>query len=189
MVVGGLDLAAYEHRCTGFAVIDEDHNIVKELICLHKDEEIINAVSGSSIEILAIDAPLIETPRFRKVDRKTIRIGFRVMPPSFKHMKTLTIRAWLIYQRLTQLGITVIETHPRSALKSSGTTNVIELCKALNISIDSNLVTRLKHKDLKDALISAVVALCYKRKSCIKTIEAEDGIIYLITYLSQEKHV
>lgn len=180
IVVGGLDLAAYEHKCSGFAAIDDILGVVQELVCLYKDEDIIEKVIALGVDVLAIDAPIAEYPRFREVDRKAISKGFRVMPPTFKHMRILTMRAWQIYQRLRSVGVTVIETHPSSALKSSRARDVVDLCKAFRIPID-RLTNRLKHKDLRDALISALVALCYKNRSCISSIDASDGVIYIIT--------
>lgn len=183
MVVGGLDLAAYEHRCSGLAVIDEDLRAVKELVCLHSDKEIIDSIKEFLIEVLAIDAPIAEYPRFREVDREAIRRGFRIMSPTFKSMKVLTLRAWRLYQELRSLGVVVIETHPRSALKNSGVDDIINLCKILDISISKH-IDKIKHKDLRDALISALVALCYKSKTCLEAIEAIDGTIYILTSLA-----
>ncbi|MEM1916414.1 MAG: DUF429 domain-containing protein [Ignisphaera sp.] len=182
MVVGGLDLAAYEYRCSGFAVIDEDSGSVEELACIYRDSEIIENTSRFSIDVLAIDAPIAKVPRFREVDREAIRRGFRVMPPTFRHMKILTVRAWRLYQFLSSIGVTVIETHPRSALKNSGLSTVDEVCRKLNVSM-GRYIDRLKHKDLRDALISALVALCYRKKFCIEMIEAVDGVIYIISSL------
>ncbi|MEM4884830.1 MAG: hypothetical protein QXO77_04915 [Saccharolobus sp.] len=184
MVVGGLDLAAYEHRCSGFAVIDEEDKVLKELTCLYSDMDIISKVKLFSIEILAIDAPIAAFPKFREVDREAIRRGFRVFPPTFKSMKMLTIRAWRLYNELKSTGVIVIETHPRSALKNSGVNNVIELCNRLSISIEQYL-DKVSHRDLHDALISSLVAFCYKKKVCIESIEAEDGTIYVIVPLNQ----
>lgn len=181
MTVGGLDLAAYEYRCTGFAVIDEN-GVVEELKCLYSDDDIRENVEIFSIKILAIDAPITEFPRFRDVDREAIRRGFRVFPPTFSYMKMLSMRAWRLYRELTLRGVTVIETHPRSALKNSGFNDVVELCKALNISLGYHM-RKVNVKDLRDALISAIVALCYKKSSCLDAIRASDGVIYIISKL------
>lgn len=182
MPVGGLDLAAYERGCSGLAVIDENLRVVKELLCLHSDRDIVDSVKAFLVDILAVDAPIVEYPRFREVDREAIRRGFRVMPPTFKSMKVLTMRAWRLYQELRLLDIVIIETHPRSALKNSGVSDVVKLCEALNVSIDRH-INKIKHKDLRDALISALVALCYKNRTCIEAIEAVDGVIYVISPL------
>ncbi|MEM4512946.1 MAG: DUF429 domain-containing protein [Ignisphaera sp.] len=184
MVVGGLDLAAYEHRCSGFAVVDEEDKTLKELLCLYSDADIVNKVKLLSIEVLAVDAPITEHPRFREVDREAIRRGFRVLPPTFKYMKMLTVRAWRLYNEFKSMGIMVIETHPRSALINSGSNNVIELCNSLGISIGHHIdKNKISHKDLRDALISSLVAFCYKKKTYIESIEAEDGTIYIIAPL------
>jgi len=184
MVVGGLDLAAYEHRCSGFAVIDETDMVLKKLDCLYGDIEIIENAKLFSVDVLAIDAPVAESPRFREVDREAIRRGFRVMPPTFKHMKELTLRAWRLSRELSSLGIIVIETHPRSALVNSGAHDVNELLDLLGISVNM-YQDKLKKKDLKDALIAALVALCYKRKYCLGTLKATDGTIHILAPLKR----
>ncbi|MCC6016304.1 MAG: DUF429 domain-containing protein [Desulfurococcaceae archaeon] len=181
MVVGGVDLAAYDSRCSGFAVIN-DQRVVEELTCLYNDYEIIEYIKKFAVEVVAIDAPIAEYPRFRDVDREAIRRGFRVFPPTFSYMKILTLRAWRLYRKLTSMNITVIETHPRSALKNSGFDNVLDLCKAVNVSLGPH-ASKIGRKDLRDALISAIVALCYKTSVCIDAVKASDGVIYLISRL------
>lgn len=179
MVTGGLDLAAYEHKCSGFAVID-DIGVVRELTCLYDDRSILENIKQFSVEVLAIDAPIMETPRFREVDREAIRRGFKVFSPTFSYMKFLTMRAWRLCKELTSIGVIVIETHPRSALKNSGFDNILELCKVLNIELGQHLV-KINKKDLHDALVSAIVALCYKKIFCLEAIKASDGTIYIIS--------
>jgi predicted nuclease with RNAse H fold len=181
MTVGGLDLAAYDNRCSGFAVIN-DLGIVEELTCLYSDNVILDNIRRFSIEVLAIDAPIIEYPRFREVDREAIKKGFRVFPPTFGYMKVLTTRAWRLFKEITSMNVTVIETHPRSALKNSGFSEILDLCKVLGVSLEIHLF-KINRKDLRDALISAIVALCYRRSTCIDAIKASDGIIYLISKL------
>lgn len=187
MVVAGLDLAAYRHRCSGLAVINDRQGALEGLRCLYDDNEIISAVMGFSVEVLAIDAPIAESPRFRDVDREAIRRGFRVIPPTFKHMRVLTERAWRLYRVFKGLGVKVIETHPRSAFKSSGAEDVLSLSNALDIAISKELREKLRHKDLRDALISAIVALCYKRGVCVDVIKASDGEIYVLKPISTLK--
>lgn len=178
--VGGLDLAASERRCSGLAVIDPQEHSLEDLVCLSSDSEILERVLLHRARVLAVDAPLIEVPKFREVDREAMRRGFRVIPPTLGPMRALTARAWRLYTLLEARGVTVIETHPTSALRSSGARDVVELSEALGVSIEGaeHLLSR---RDLRDALISALVALCYVRGDCVNSIRAPDGAIFVIS--------
>ncbi len=179
--VAGLDLAAKENRCSGFALIECKNNYCElvELKCLGDDEEIIGEVSKSKVNVIAIDAPLTNNPRMRYVDKLMIKRGFRVLPPSLPWMKMLSLRAYRIYLKLLRLGIHVIETHPRSALLCSGATDVMELLDSLGVNYSKfkDVITRVR--DLRDAVIASLVALCYI-KNCYEVVSCGDGAIYLI---------
>jgi len=182
VVVAGLDLAAKVERCSGFAVIDVASRALLRVTCLHSDEDIVDAVISEGVDTVAVDAPLMESPAMRNVDREAIRRGFRVFPPSMLTMRLLTVRAWKLYRALKERGIEVIETHPRSALKASGAADVESLLKAVGVSFTDVP----SHKDLRDAVICAVVAYCYRAGNCIDRISADDGTIYIVKRLSQQ---
>ncbi len=180
--VSGIDLSAESYNCSGYAVIDPQAARLARLECLYSDEQIISAVLLDSVVLVSVDAPLIEVPRFREVDRVAIGKGFRVMSPTFKHMRKLTERAWKLYKELLVAGVQVIETHPRSALKSSGVGDVVNLASTVGVNL-GQLGGRLMRRDLADALVAAIVALCYLRGDCIDSIEASDGVIYVLKKL------
>jgi len=180
--VSGLDLSAESYNCSGYAVIDPWEKRLTKLECLYSDEQIVSTVLSDSVFLVSVDAPLIEVPRFREVDRVAIGRGFRVMPPTFKHMRKLTERAWKLYRELLVAGVQVIETHPRSSLKSSGASDAVGLASTVGIDL-GQLSSKLAKKDLADALVAAIVALCYLRGDCIDSIEASDGVIYILKKL------
>jgi len=182
VIVAGLDLAAKVERCSGFAVIDVGSRALLRVTCLHSDEEIIGAVLSDGVGTVAVDAPLMESPAMRNVDREAIKRGFRVFPPSMPSMRLLTMRAWRLYRALKERGVEVIETHPRSALKASGAADVESLLKAVGISF-SYIPSS---KDLRDAVICAMVAYCYRVGTCVDRISADDGTIYIIKKFLQQ---
>ena len=185
MLIAGLDLAAKENRCSGFAVIriSKSKSGLTLLRCLTTDDEIIGNITKYGISLVAIDAPITPKPVMREVDKIMIKSGFKVFPPSFSWMKKLTQRAYNLYLTLRGLGIKVIETHPRSALISSRINDVSRLCDLLGINIKGYEEIINRSKDLRDALISALVAYCYVMNTCSKVIKAHDGEIYLIKEL------
>jgi predicted nuclease with RNAse H fold len=180
--VSGLDLSAESYNCSGYAVIDLRERLLIRLECLYSDEQIVSAVLSDSVVLVSVDAPLVEVPRLREVDRVAISRGFRVMPPTFKHMRKLTERAWRLYGRLVAAGVQVIETHPGSALKSSGARDAVSLAHFVGVDL-GQLGSRLVKKDLADALVAAIVALCYLRGDCVDSISASDGVIYVLKKL------
>jgi predicted nuclease with RNAse H fold len=182
--VSGLDLSAESYNCSGYAVIDFRDRRLTKLECLYSNEQIVSAVLSDSVVLVSIDAPLMEVPRFREVDRVAISRGFRVLPPTFKHMRKLTERAWKLYGELVAAGVRVIETHPRSALKSSGARDVVSLAHTVGVNL-GELGSRLVKKDLADALVAAIVALCYLKGDCVDSISANDGVIYILKKLDE----
>lgn len=176
--VVGLDLAAKQSRCSGYAVLNVRDKEVEALKCLYTDDEILTEVLKLGNAVIAIDAPLTPTPKFRDVDKLMIKRGFKVFPPNFKWMGELSVRGYKLATALVKEGFKVIETHPRSVLKRLGIHTLQELLDLLNVK--HSLSVNTLRKDLKDALISACVALCYVL-NCYEEIGSHDGTIYLIS--------
>ncbi|HWQ17275.1 MAG TPA: hypothetical protein VNL13_05535 [Sulfolobales archaeon] len=181
-IVAGLDLSGTPRRCSGYAEIDVSRKTILSARCLYEDREIIETIRNR-ISVIAIDAPISREPIMRELDREAIRRGYRVLPPSMGGMRILTQRAWKIYSELKESGVIVIETHPRSALKSSGSGGLEELVRKLGIEIPQGFVETAKAKDISDAIVASIVAYCYYTGGCIRSIEAPDGVLYLIAKL------
>ena len=184
VICAGIDLAASEHRPTGIAIVNAPalpklvFLLIKEV---YKDSEIIWLVKSHGVESVAIDSPLSlpsSGQGYRKVDLEMIKSGFRVLPPGWNSMKKLTLRAIGIRKALQDMNINVVETHPLSALKSSGCRSLEELLEATGARLQSSTLS--KHE--KDAVIAAVVCVYCAFKLC-KSICAEDGSIALLPTL------
>ncbi len=177
----GIDLAAKEHRCSGFAyIVCNDICRIDFVKCIYSNDDIVKIVGDIAKynPYISIDAPFNLGNGIRDVDRKMISMGFRVFPPKFSYMKLLTLRAIRIINDLKALGISnIYETHPRSALLNSRCRSIRELLQRLSIrySID---IDNLK-KDQKDAIICAAVSYCIDNNCYIK-IEGSDGIIWIL---------
>ncbi len=181
-IVAGLDLSGTPRRCSGYAEIDVLRKTILSARCLYEDGEIIETIKNR-ISVIAIDAPISREPIMRDLDREAIRRGYRVLPPSMGGMRILTQRAWKIYSELRESGVIVIETHPRSALKSSGSGGLEELVRKLGIEIPQGFVEAARARDISDAIVASIVAYCYYTRECIRSIEASDGVLYLIAKL------
>ncbi len=182
VIVAGLDLAASPRRCSGYSVIEVKNNrsFLTKIKCLGTDESIINEALKDRVHVIAIDAPLVKEPKMREVDKLMIKQGLKVFPPNFSWMRKLSVRGWLIADKLRLLGIEVIETHPRSAIAVTGIGSLEELLDLLGIKVCvSDFSRRILHKDLRDSVIAAVVAYCYIR-GCYDVVEASDGSIYIL---------
>jgi len=134
---------------------------------------------NDDIRVIAIDAPIIDKPKMRSVDRLMIKRGFRVLPPNFSWMKLLSTRAFRLYNELSRVGVRVIETHPRSSLLSSRCIDISELLRSLEIHTSSSISLRNLSKDLVDALICACAAYAYVKNLAL-AIKDVDGCIYLV---------
>ncbi|NPA98365.1 MAG: DUF429 domain-containing protein [Crenarchaeota archaeon] len=173
VIVAGLDLRARSDKPTGIAFL-EDNKLVF-VSKTYTDEEIIMLINRYNPLVIAIDAPLSHAKGFREVDKKMIRQGYRVLPPGWKSMKKLVSRALRIKNLLDSKGIHVIETHPRSSLKSSGCS--IEKLLA-RIGIDKERIRRLSRDEI-DAVIAALTAYHYARGEYISVKDVDGEIILL----------
>ncbi len=171
----GLDLAGREDRPTGYALLRGKGLPVIARILYH-DDEILDAVRYA--RIVAIDSPIRVSSNlrgYREIDKVLIRMGYRVLPPTWKGMRILVERAERLRVLMEKNGIMVIETHPRSALLSSGCRSLTTLARALTIDLPHHRLS----KDEVDAIIAAIVAFCYDN-GCARAVQAVDGIIYLL---------
>jgi len=111
----GIDLAAYERRFSGICVIRGKNAFT---IRLRTDDEIITMAKKARPSVIAIDAPLTSNPAMRKCDIDLIKLGFRVFPPGFSHMRDLSLRGFSLAKKLDEFD--VIETFPSAAYKIMG---------------------------------------------------------------------
>lgn len=179
----GIDLAANPKKCTGYAVITcGDFCMLSLARCLYGDDEIITAVyelKHCRRLVIALDAPFKISNGMRDVDRRMVSMGLKVLPPGFKHMRSLTLRAVKLVEMLNSLGIVdVYETHPRSALFNSGCGNVNELLTKLSINLRGYNLDSLS-KDVRDAIIASTVSYCIDLNCCLK-VEGSEGTIWLL---------
>lgn len=177
--VAGLDLAGSPRRCSGYSVLNFESRRVVKVKCLYDDDEVVSSIKSDKVTLVAIDAPIAENPVYRDVDRVARSLGYPVIPPTLGPMRLLTRRAWTLYQRLTAINVNVIETHPRSALISSGCSSVVELLSKLRLGYDFSLDEL--SKDEVDAIIASIVAYCYLLGTCVSEVRGVDGVIYLIS--------
>ena len=177
----GVDLAVSRRRCTGYAVVDDEGGslTLRKLKCLHSSEEVIEEVATDSPDVVAVDAPLSGGGRVREVERAMWRSGFKVLPPSMPGMRELARAGEALAKALRSAGFKVVETHPKSALRSSGVSSFGELLKAFHVSLGAYAEELSSSKDLRDALISALVAYCVVR-GCAEGIAGGNDVIYIL---------
>ena len=170
--VGGLDLAGVESRPSGAALLDGDRLF---LALLYTDSEICGFFREKKPRVIALDAPLgfpASGKKLRDADRALLLMGLRVLPPVWSGMKKLVLRALRLVECLYNMGVGVVETHPASALKTSGCRSLQELLEAAGLK---PLARKHVSRDEADAAIAAIVAKYFSegRASCITRIDGE----------------
>lgn len=173
MRAGGLDPSASPRRPSGAAMIALGRGgpRLEWAALLSGDDEIVSALRGA--DAVAVDSPLSlpSSGALREVDRELIRMGHRVLPPAWRGMRELAARSISIVGRL---GARAIETHPRSALASSGCCGVGELLGAAGVAHGPLPASR----DALDAVVAAVVAMeALEGRSLV--VRAPDGEVHL----------
>ncbi len=175
--VGGLNPSGSERRVSGLAILDLDNKMFIYVGKLYKDSEIIRTILAYKPQVLAIDSPLGFATGFREVDLLMKKMGYPVLPPGWKSMRMLIERSLRLKNIIEKYNIYVIETHPRSALKSSGCSDIEELLEKERIILNIN--TKSLSRDEFDAMIAAIVAKHYVEDNVFR-VEARDGIIHLL---------
>ena len=188
VILCGLDLAGTPKRPTGIAVISIQHNKAKllEVTTFYTNDEILDYILSLNPTVVAIDSPLSLPPKgkwFRDVDIEMKKKGYPVLPPRWKSMEMLTLRAIEIKNKLEKHGVRVIETHPKSALRSSNCRNVLEALEATGVE---HHITKELSRDEEDAVIASLVALFYQWRQAI-VVKSTDGEIYLLPKLCEEQ--
>ncbi|MET1102255.1 MAG: DUF429 domain-containing protein [Pyrodictiaceae archaeon] len=176
----GLDLSGSWRRPSGIALIEGESLVYHGTI--YSDDEIIALIEEFDPLIVAIDAPLgLPQGRrsLREADRALQRRGFSLLPPAWKGMRLLISRALRLKRILEHRGIMVLETHPTSALRSSGCKSPEELVERI-LGSRVDLVGSVK--DVVDAVIAALVAYAYINGG-VWCIEARDGGICILQEL------
>ncbi len=176
--VAGIDLSGSPRRPSGVAIVY--NGVLVHADKLYFDNEIIDLLKNYNVCLVAIDAPLSHAKGYRRVDIKMKKKGFKVLPPGWRGMKMLVSRAIRIKIILESMGISVIETHPSSALKNTGFKNLVDALSRI-ISIDDWSFIN-KGKDVVDAVIAASVAWAYVYSRTEK-ISDVDGEIFLLPVL------
>jgi len=113
----GIDLAGKSQNPTGWALWE---NKSVQTCLLYTDTEILAGVARSQSAIIAVDAPLSFPKQgiLRTADRKMIRKGYRVFPPSLPAMRKLTMRAIRLNKLISESHYRIIEVHPTSTRKA-----------------------------------------------------------------------
>lgn len=123
MTVVGLDLAAVEHRPTGFCVL---RGMKVETCLVFTDEEILRRTYENRPKVVAIDAPLSLPPgresieqktdvHFRDCDKELLRRKIKFFPVTLGPMRKLTSRGIALKKILEEKHFRVIEVYPGGA--------------------------------------------------------------------------
>lgn len=157
-IVVGIDLSAKPSNPTGWAMLDGLSVSAKHLF---SDEEIAFKTAQCSSKLTAIDAPL-SLPQnmreyMRRADKEMHRKGYAVLPPRFKSMKKLSLRAANLVLQLQSQGLAVIEVHPLSSRKALGMPRR-EWGKIQKILLRVGLKSDLEKRALTSHEIDAVTA-------------------------------
>ncbi len=181
--IAGVDLAACKNRPTGLAVVHcgiGGCRLTRLLSGRLSDEDIVRIISGEHAEIAVFDAPLSlpESGGFRRVERKFMRIGGKLLPLTMRSMRLLAERAMRLAERLRSIGVEVYETHPRSVLRICSASSPAEIAERLGVEGVKLRLARMDRHEA-DALTAALVGVCIY-KACVTYVKDVDGVIAYI---------
>ena len=181
----GIDLAAYERRFSGICIIRGKSAFTTRL---RTDDDIVKVAKREKPSVIAIDAPLTSSPAMRKCDIDLIKLGFRVFPPGFSHMRNLSLRGFFLAKKLDEFD--VIETFPSAVYK------IVGMRKPRRKSEIRGAVDILERKtgimlekipesiDELDSFVCAIVAM-EKGRGRVVSYGNSSGIIYLPLFSKQ----
>jgi predicted nuclease with RNAse H fold len=127
----GLDLAGIPQNPSGVALL---RGKLLRTMLVREDLEVEELCRREGVRLVAVDAPLSLPVRgsLRPSDLALLRMGFRVFPPTFSGMRSLTLRGISLSRKLRGEGVRVIEVHPRTSGRILfGTPNRMEWARLL----------------------------------------------------------
>ena len=180
-IIIGIDLAGKPENPTGWTLW-KNGTIKTRLI--YTDNEILESIVHHKPTIIAIDAPfnLPKTGNLRKADRKMIRRGYRVFPPSLQAMRKLTLRAMKINKLIAQKGYKTIEVHPTSTRKalnmpSKDWEKIQVTLKSMGLKGDIKSRTLTPHEI--DAITAALTAYLHMQNRTEALGDEKEGYIII----------
>ena len=183
-------MAGSERRGTGMCLLDE--SLTAKVWVVYGDEEIIRDAERLRPDIVAIDAPLTipkgrssiddrSGPHFRECDLMLKRMGIKFFPVTLGPMRMLTKRGVRLKERLTALGLRVVEVYPGGAQdvlgiprKSKGLDALRRGLEALGIRMPLGSLSG----DELDAITAAYVGLLYLKGEA-EVLKGVDGAIVM----------
>lgn len=182
ITIMGIDLAANPKNPTGIASLKNKK--IKTSIAF-TDKDIMQKIDQCKPNLIAIDAPL-SLPKegiYRKADREMIKKGYRVFPPVFPSMKTLTLRAIALVNILAKKGYKIIEVHPTSTRKAlemplKEWREIEQIFATIGLKRENDKVN-LTHHEI-DAITAVLTAYLYLENQT-ELIGDEEGYIIVPT--------
>lgn len=187
----GVDLAVKRGRASHVAVLHD-----RTLVALGEavaDDALVAAVLDHAPDVVAIDAPLTppdgRTGAYwdREAEVALRRAGHRVIAPGL--MGALTFRGAALAARFRAAGVTVIETHPRSALELFGLRlargesktrpDVLARGRTVLARHVDDVPPAFASADEMDAIAAAVVALRHAEGATVAFGAPDEGVIHL----------
>lgn len=176
MKVCGIDLSGKEENPSGVAILT-GRKFNTELV--FTDGEIIELCVRERPKVVTVDAPLSLPVHgsLRLADRLLIKRGFRVFPPLFGSMRSLTQRGIRLAKELRKQKFEVIEIHPRtSGLALFGKPDRLAWIKGLR-ERGWKIETDLSAHEIDAALAALTGALYLQKKTEAVGGKAEGTII------------
>jgi len=154
----GIDLGLPRRSTTGLALLCCRCRTV--WLAQTTPGEALSACLAARPHVVAIDAPLTMPVGAleRDLERICRALGYKLIPPLLGPMRRLTKTGILLAEVLESAGVEVVETHPRSALKSAGVENPRELLKSI---VGRYTLSSYLTEHMLDALVSSLVAISY----------------------------
>lgn len=174
----GLDLAGVPKNPSGFARLS---NSKFQTSLIYSDDEILEQCTRSDVKLVAIDAPLSlpQQGNLRRADALLIQRGFRVLPPTFGGMRSLTERGMRFASELRAKNLSVIEIHPRTSgmilFKTSDRQQWVAKLKGKGFHLRKNVS---EHEI--DAAIAALTGILYLQGKTEEVGTIEEGTIIKI---------
>jgi len=177
MKVIGLDLAGVPKNPSGFARLSNNEF---QTSLIYSDNEILEQCTRSDVKLVAIDAPLSlpQQGKLRQADTLLIKRGFRVFPPTFASMRSLTERGIRLADALRAKDLQVIEIHPRTSgmllFKTSDRSRWVVKLKKNGMKLKENAS---EHEI--DAALAALTGALHLKGKTEEVGEASEGTIII----------
>jgi len=178
VAVAGLDLAGSPKNESGYCLLSVEDGVKSvQTQVLYSDEEIFSELLKSSLDLVAVDAPLVYNGVNRRCDE--LLHGYGALPVTLRGMEFLARRGSGLAREFSRLNLRHIEVFSTASAKILGvySRNDFTLQKnMMALGLQGDMNGKILSRDELDAVLAAITGYLYLERQT-REVGDESGVV------------